>query len=241
MKSNMIKQLSAISILIALFLLFQTAAKAQTYALESLDGVKIKLNLCDTIQRGRILAISYLKDTVQTECWDGLKSVKVINKKFLQIVCGDRGGSGLALNATTILAVNKGKLCVCMAVLSYGRGISADWEALFKINFAIAGTQKSNYKIIAHIHDEKIFYRKRQNNHRLNSTIILKFDPVLDIFYTDKKQITKYFEGGDDSGTVVKQKAISGVFPAILLNSEKYYFIQARWYKEGLDNILYLQ
>ncbi|HTE00133.1 MAG TPA: hypothetical protein VK668_12655 [Mucilaginibacter sp.] len=214
------------------------SAKAQTYTIESSEGVKVKIHLNEP--SWYIATVSCLTDTVFLNDYRGVKEVRVLKRKFLKIVYDTRGGSGFQSRNTVILSVNKKKINVSMLVTSFGKAFGGDIDgSLYSVKFGMTGNDKSNFKLIAHIYDRHNSIRHPEKSYIKNKQAILDFDPNQNIFYSSHKKTAQLFKI-DVADVQSENLELNETFPVIILNGDSYcyYYIKGKWYK-GDDNTLF--
>jgi hypothetical protein len=212
-------------------------AKAQTYTIESFQGAKVKIHLNETSSRYSA-AVSCSTDTVFLDDYAGIKEVRVLRRKFLEIIYNTRGGSGSQFRNTMILSVNRNKINVSMLVTSFGRAFGGDIDgSLYILKFGITGNDKSNYKLITHIYDRHSSNSHPESNYIKSKQAILDFDPNQNIFYSSYKKITQSFKmAGSDVQS--EKLELNETLPVIIFDGDSYYNIKGKWYKRG-DNTLF--
>jgi len=213
-------------------------AKAQVYSIESFDGTNAKINLNYTLFSKR-LKVSYLNDILFLSDYTGTREVHVLNKRFLQIVYGVRGGSGLDLRNTIILSVSKSKINVAMLVTSYAGAVSEDKEDLYKLKLGMTGNDKSNYKLSVNVHYEHKTKLHPKTNYNKNGQVSLSFDPSQNIFYSTHKNINQSFIINNLKTQQSDKQKVSGTLPVIVLGRNSYYYIKGEWYGSGYEDNLF--
>src|SRR5260370_30093298 len=158
---------AAISIIFFIFsCCLHNVARAQSFDIESLDGVKTKIVLSHELASG-ILAISHFKDTIFINEFMDIEEVHVLKGKFLQVVYEVRTGSDQNLIQLVLLCVNYGKLYQAMHVESYlSYDIDKVWDkkadslklfdehGLYELKLNLLGNDKSSFKLVVDIHNE---------------------------------------------------------------------------------------
>lgn len=213
-------------------------AKAQLYSIESFDGTNAKISLNYTLF-SKTLKVSCLNDTLFLSDYTGTREVHVLNKRFLQIVYGVRGGSGLDLRSTLILSVSKGKINVAVLVTSYAGLVSADKNGLYWLKFNMAGNSSSTYKLTVNVHDQQTSKLHPEGSHNKNEQVTLSFDADRNIFYTSCKDINKSSTINEAKTGQSEKQQIKGMLPVIELGQNSYYYIKDKWYRSGYDDNLF--
>ncbi len=232
--------------LLLLFITFCTiwnSAKAQSYAIESLEGqrVKIKLTEKSTDRSWYSATVSCLTDTLILVDYNGVREAHVLGRNFLEIVYNTRGGTGSQMGSTVILSVSKNKINVALMLQTFGEAFGSDPDgSLYVVKFKMTGSIKSNFKLIAHIYDRYRSNSAPQKNYITNKSVILNYDPGQNIFYTSHKNITQSFTIENPKTQQSSKQKINSILPVIYLGrNSDYYYLQGGWYKIGYDNNLY--
>jgi hypothetical protein len=244
----MIKQRIIALTLIIFALAIHYTAQAQTYAIESLEGLNTKITLSEQ-SVGKVLNIYCLKDTIHLGNYAYIREVKVLGKKMLQVTYGIMAGSDISAANLLLLCVSNGKLCQALHVESFLKSslkaIDSDTNAILfdehqfrRLTMHLTGTDKSNYKLSVNIHDEEKSKAHPKSSHNTNTRVILNFDADEHIFYSTHMQVSKYFKVFDTKTQKETKRYIKGNFPVIKLNADTYYFIKGEWYGWGSKNNL---
>jgi hypothetical protein len=217
------------------------SAKAQSYLMNSFEGQSVKIHLIEkaTKKSWYVAKVSCLTDSLLLVDYNGVKEVHVLSNMFLEIVYDTRGGSGYQARNTVILSVKKNKINVAILTNSFGKAFGGDIDgSLYVVKFNLTGSNKSNFKLAAHIYDRRKSSSYPQKNHVSNKDIILNFDSVRNIFYSTHKSITQSFTINDPKTQESNKQQISGSLPTIALGG-KYYYIKGEWYKSGYNHNLF--
>jgi hypothetical protein len=212
-------------------------AGAQSYTIESLEGVKIKINL-DYKLFSKTLTVSNSNDTLFLDDYTGTIEVHLINRRFLQVDYGVRGGSGLGLRKTLILSVSKSRINASMLVTSYTKLVSFDKEQFLELKLKQVKEDRSNYEITGIIHVEKKFKQLPQKNSSSNEHVALEFDANENVFYSSHETISGYFKVYDDKIHEFIKKHLNNTVPVITIESSTYYFVNGEWYERSDNDTL---
>jgi hypothetical protein len=216
---------------------FCNSSSAQSYILKSFEGENVRIKL--TNKSNRALTISCLKDTIFVNEYMWIREVHVLKDKFLQIIYDTRGGSGLDLRNTLILLVDHKKINVSMLVTSYARLVSSDKKGFYKSTFNLTGSDRSNYKIVARVHDEQSSKLHPENNYNKANQVTFHFDNEKDIFYSAHNNINKSFTFNDPQTKQSNKQQVNGSVYTIAIGQQSYYYINSQWYKIGYDDNLF--
>jgi hypothetical protein len=213
-------------------------AKSQPYSIESFDGGNAKINLNYTLF-SKTLKVSCLKDTLFLVDYTGTSEVRVLNKRFLQIVYWVRAGSDMWLKNTVILLVKKSKIIVAILVTSYSEYVSPDQEGIYEFKFIMIGVDIGSYKLMIKARDEQKSKLHPRGNYNKNWQDTLSFDPSQDIFYSSYQDISNSFTVYDSKTYQTSKQDVKGTLPVINLGENEYYYIKGEWYeKNAIDKLV---
>jgi len=219
-------------------------ASAQSYTIESFDGKKENIKLYYESASG-ILTISCLGDTLVIDNYLAADSVKVLNKKFLQINYAKRGGSNEGFGNLLLLHIAQEKLCQTLHVNAYTnydfRNVShmkgsLNEYYLFKVKSTLTGNNNDTYKLKLNIHNEQRSDTNRKLNHNYNRIELLSFDKKREVFFSAYEHLNGYymFHQSKDNGEEKKYKEMD--VPVVTIEKDHYYFIEGEWYTKENDN-----
>jgi hypothetical protein len=206
---------------------------AQTYSVESFQGVKTKIKLYYKPFSG-ILRITCLKDTFFINNYMALEDVRLLNNKFLKITYVERAGSNMDRMNVLLLCIDSSKLFESMHIMSFNTFETGDEHMLFTVKIKFAGNNKGTYKIEAIIHDESKSKMHPEKNHSYNKKTSLSFDSSHNVFYNSRKDESGYLVDNPWEKVPVKH-FISGTFPAIIIDKDEYYYMNGTWCEKGID------
>ena len=218
------------------------------YTIQSLDGTSEKIYVTDDYMHDSI-KIRCLKDSLQIEQDYQVDSASILNKNFLRIIYRPKCGSDCRLRGIIFLCVKGGKLYVSMrATLLFEEEITRvydrrtdslklfDEKSVYKLKLRLTGENKSDYKLLANIHDMNSSKHDPLTSYNHDDKTTLNFDVQENIFYNDFKDINASFDIWDPKAGEVKRR-ITGNFPVIKLGRKEYYYINDIWYEgSGVGN-----
>lgn len=239
-------KINLILLLLVLNSLICSIAKAQTYTIESFEGAKAKINLSETF-RGRALAVAYSRDTIYLTDYVKIAKANILNGKFLLITYNSRGGTGLSVNNTVIFCIVRDKIHVAMIVDSYSAWFSpnpdniqlTDITDTFSLHFKMFGTNIETFKLIASAYEAHRSKAHPDSNYQKKTELILGFDSVSNVFYSDKEKINRLFVFNDPITHQTHQQRINDTIHLIKTGRREYYYINGDWYKIGYNNNLF--
>ena len=221
--------------------------KAQTYNIESFDGMHTKIKLYYK-PLSNVLTISCQNDTIFLDSnFLILEKVQLLNKFFLEITYHCIAGSDEDILNTMLLCINKNKIRQAMHVqslLTYEIGEinpktgHPNEYQLFKLNMQLAGNSKEDYKLNLIIHDENISKQEPKNNHNHHKRIALTFDPKQNIFYSTHENLAKSFTILNPKTQLSVKKNIKRIIPVTKINDVDYYYLDEEWYEKGNGDYL---
>lgn len=233
--------------LAACFCLTKGNVKAQTYNIESFDGINTKIKLYYK-PLSNVLTISCQKDTIFL---DGnfltMEKVRLLNKFFLEITYHCTAGSDEDILNTMLICVDKNKLRQAMHVqslLTYGIGeinpktCHPNEYQLYKLTMQLIGNGKKNYKLNLIIHDETISKKEPKTNQNNDSRIALTFDPKQGVFYSAYENLSKTFAIYNPKTQSTLKKNIRGIIPVTKIDDVYYYYFEGEWYEKGNGDYL---
>jgi hypothetical protein len=234
-----------------IILLHSAFCFSQTYrknvTLKSFEGNTVILTIKDTI-RGRVLKISCPTDKIFLSDYIGtVESVKILSNKFLKIVYDVRGGTGVQLRNTAILAISKGRITPSLLINSYAHSIYPDYKNLslldgeghFYIKVDVKEDSKSEYKVLAVIHDKQTSKSNSKENYNISKQFVLSFDTTHRIFYNTHLNLPKQILVSNFN-TKATPLYVKGIVPAIDLGKPNlYYYINGAWYLRGYRDVFY--
>jgi hypothetical protein len=225
---------------------FGSLAKGQTYNIESFQGVKTAINLYYKPFSG-ILTISCLKDTLLIDDYMDADEIRILDKKFLEIIYLKRAGSNENSMNILLLCVDGGKLHQVIHVkyvrtydmrnIYHIKGNLSEYQ-LLQLKVKLSGNSKNTYRLNVDIHDKSTSEVEPKTNFHYHKQITLIFDPVLDVFYGTYKKISKSFNVFDPTNEDKVVKEVHGSVPTIIIHKSEYYYIKGEWFEKGHDNTL---
>ena len=191
------------------------------------------------------LSVAFLKDTLHIKDVYNVKSIAVLDKRFLKIDYTSRGGSGINLQLTLLLCIRNNKLYQPLHITSLFREEFIDFrkkhtgaatpdiisDNTVKVN--ISGTSYSGYKMNANVYDWKKSKENPHDDYNKESNIILNFDAVNNVFYNSHAHLSKYFTVYDPKTGEESKQYLMGTFPEVKLGDYIYYYIKGEWYERG--------
>jgi len=203
----------------------------KAYFIRSLEDQKRKVIVMpDYVNHS--LGIKCLKDTVRIEpFWGVPPEVHVLGRNFIRLDYAVRGGSNLGLGNTMILCVSHHKLYVALHILRYSEWEDGRAYMYYGVKMSLAGGNKYGYKLKTNIKDTVFDKTTPSDNYGYRDISVLNFDSGRKVFYSVKKTVSSFTHSDSQSGSKHKE-IVRGVFPTVLLGSEKYYFIKGKWYQE---------
>lgn len=217
--------------------------KAQSYKISGFDGTTKVIHVSE---RGEILTISYLTDTLHIQDFNNfMEDVSILNKNFLKIIYRVRAGTGLDDQHTLLLCINGKTLCQALHVMSIFNEDFIDYSKKVDLSDMIAvksryqlyldmnGTNAQNFTLNIKIHDERKSKLDPQENYTTDKQVLLKFDLQKKIFYNTNKTISRHFKIFDPKTQAEINQYVSGTFPAIKMGKTDYYFIRDEWYEKN--------
>ncbi len=221
-----------------LILLFTVSlANAQAYRLTSFENKNVEIILKYRLF-SKTLTISYEKDTVYLSEFTGIIQTRIVNNKFLQIIYGVRGGSGLDLKKVIILCVYRNKIHIPLLVTSYSKYAGIDSLAFYKLKMKFKVSNKKNFQIIANITEGQKYAVRPQQNNNSHLRTIMQFDTIQKIFFNDRKTVSKDFTLFDIETQQTTKISLKGELPIIRLGKNIYYYFKQQWYEKGKNNNL---
>lgn len=224
------------------------AVQAQSYTIESFEGIPQKINVtCD----GENLTITCFRDTIHiTDFNDFPEGATLLNNNFLKVVYDARGGTGLHLTHTLLLCVNNQKLYQAIHITSVFNEEFIDYSkkvdpanpvaerSRYELFLNLTGSSKEDYKLTIHIHDERKSKEPHRTNYNKNSQTVLKFNKLLNIFYSKYERVSNRFTVFDPKTYDEGKQYVSGNFPVVRLGAYDYYIIKGEWYEKDDHNNL---
>jgi hypothetical protein len=213
----------------------QTKKDTKTYAIQSLEGKTVKVKVLPDYVHN-ILCVIYLRDTIKVfDYWDVTPKTSYLSKQFLKVNYEVRGGSNLGLGHSMIICVSRNKLYEALHVLQY-----TDWESgellkKYDVEFALL-IRKKNYIINARVNDKSISTNNPETNYQYTNNSQLHFDKKLKIFYSIKQNLYDTLKVSYHDKTF--RRKIEGNFPQVLLEDNKYIFIEGQWFELSNDAII---
>jgi hypothetical protein len=223
-----------------------TIVTAQSYKIRSLDHELVPIKLSPVL-RGRVLEVSCSTDTLYLTDLIGVLSVRDIHGKFLKIVYEVGTGPGLDAQFTAILAIDKGKIQVCLLIQSYGYSFTPysnnteqiDNEKFYKVKL-ISGEKDDN--LIVRTQEKHTSKSNPGTNYTHNEKAMLHFDSLQHIFYTAKAKLPEVIRVSFQRKLTLKsgKLKVKGAVPVIRLDkNDLYYFINGAWYHKGYEGAYY--
>jgi hypothetical protein len=215
---------------------FSTGGKAQTFDVESFDGVRTKINLSYTLYSKRLTA-TCLNDTFYLDDYTGTIKAHVISRNFLEIDYSTRGGSNLQLEKAAILYVINHQINASILVTKSANAVSGNEKKAYTLKFVLSGYNQSSYKIFAIYHQD--FKSKTDSNYSIKIKSVLNFDTRQHVFYSNYESINKELNFYDVETQKEVKHWINEKIPIIKLGRNySYYFINGEWYEMTYNNQL---
>ncbi len=235
-----------ISIIIFLFTLyfnsFSQSIDSKSLIVNSLTNKPEKIDIELDDVNNRIIIKSSSKDTIYLNGYTDLVStIKVLNKKFIFIQYKIRGGSGVKMEMTTLICVNKGQLYKSLYIISmekyelkdtHDKSTDSlklyDENGLYSLEISNLKEEKEDFQLSL-IQDQKISSKHyKKDDYEKLDTIKLNFDKKNKVFYT--KYVT--LKGGYKiKDSKMQQKVFKGKsYPSIDLRDNKCIIIDNVWY-----------
>jgi|GEM_PF-3001946 len=204
-----------------------TPLKAQHYLLRSFEGKKVSVRI---VALPHELRVSCLNDSLLLYEYFGDYHARVLDSSLLQITYAVRGGSGLGLANTAILAVRDGHLRQALLLNSFADGVGPQFRSTLHASLQLTGNRWSNYVLTIHA-------RTYQRDETHPSGIYKRFQPVLRFnkdlmaFYGKTiiaDSVLNAIEFNHDAEYV--HFAAGDTLPMIQLADECYYYVEGFWY-----------
>lgn len=229
---------------------FFAGATAQTYRLQSLDGVPVQVQVRELRYHSpRALALMCGKDTVFAYDYWAPGQIKVLNQHFLQVTYAVRGGTNIGLGNTLVLCVANGRLCQAMKARTFSEydirnlahipGNPDEYE-LYRVRTQLVGTTSKTYQLHLTIHDEAHSKQDPATNHNNTKHVWLRFDSTHGVFYSTTKKLPSLYSAYDPKKDRVIRLTANEPVPVIALpgrtsyHNSTYYFINGEWYEEAV-------
>jgi hypothetical protein len=211
----------------------------KTYTIKSLGGQSRKVHITPDYAN-RSLRISCLSDTISVnDYWDVPPEVYILNKNFLTIKYEVRGGSGLGLGNIIVLCIKNNRLYEAIHVLRYSHSEGDGEIEDYRIKPVLIGNSGKTYRLNVKVNDASYSKYNTSSNFNYQNLSVLKFDINQNVFFSVKKNIYGEFTIYDLKTDKEIKQQVRGNFPAIILGTENYYFINDEWYQLGDDKHLY--
>jgi hypothetical protein len=225
----------------------------KVYKLRSLDSVQYKVAVSTNKYTYDKIFISNGSDSLCIGYWYGYK-VSVIDNRFLVVTHGVRLGSDQSQRMTIILAINGGHFVQSFSFQSYYREHVLDWgnpspsHKLKTIEYTLDSvhyriTNEAGYHIRAHVTIKKYATDDISRNYSSNSTVDLKFDNSLKVFYQERFNLNDYYNLYSDlsnAGSELSKSMVhlNGSYHQVKLGETNYIFVKGKWYIKD-DNTLF--
>ncbi|GAA3994998.1 hypothetical protein [Mucilaginibacter dorajii] len=193
-----------------------------------------------------ILTIASLLDTLHIRNCTVLEKTTVLNKKLLEIIYSVRAGSGLHEQCMLIVGCKNNKLYQSFHIISLFHEDFIDFSkkrptpsspdiiSQYAVKLKISTTEYPNYKMNINVHSENKSKEHPRENYNRVKDVVLNFDPVENIFYGTRTEVSKSFNVFDPKKQKERRLYIKGNFPTIALDNYQYYYIKGEWYLKNV-------
>ncbi len=202
----------------------------RTYCIRALDGADNKVTIFER-PFSFTLHIECPNDSLKIADFNGLIKVHFLRSDLLEIVFIPRGGSDEGHEDVLILALNKGKFCVVMALETVDEYEMAYEYRLHSVRLNLHGQNLRNCQLKVNVQE---LFKSRDNpsrNFDRHNQYILKFDERQKVFYNQVRHLNGVFKIVDYSHP--GKKLVAGDYPVINLGKDKYCYIDNNWYLLG--------
>ncbi len=211
------------------------SATAQTFQITSFEGKKENINVSQK-QFSKTLTVAYLADTLRFSECTGIDTAEILNKNFLKIIYGVRGGTGFGLKNTAVISVSKDKLVVSLLFLSNIEVLLEDNEIVkFNNLLNLRGTENPEIFISS---KGDLNFSTNFIERNINETSTLKFDQNLKLFCNGYKNIQVKLPRAGMGVSTQKNTNTVVRMPYVTLENSNYYFLNEHWYKNQHNNEL---
>jgi hypothetical protein len=226
-----------------LCLLSVSISQAQTYSLETLEGINTSIKIQNrTTSIPFTISCSTDKLTLPNYWADG--ETKVLNRKFLKVRYYVRGGSGVGIGNTLLLCISHGKLRQALHIESYSSNLNhpsnLDYKGTTQRILDTQLTLDAANNVYAVTYDtlvsgENRDFQRRSLGSKRNT---LRFNLHENVFFSYQKKVNTNLITFRGSRTNIGH--FSGVAPAFQLNDTEYLFISSRWYAKSSNKGEYI-
>ena len=187
-------------LLFLVVLLLPLAASAQVYHLISAEGQPVSVSLGYKLFSKR-LAVSCANDSLFLADYQGTKSVRVLQHRFLQITYQARCGSDCGVQHTAIITIRHHKLQVALLVVSPVESVSyANSPARhYSVALTMLGKPEDTYTLLAQVKEGKSVPESPMQNHTLNQQVTLHWDETRQVFYSALEPTARCLPVFDDN------------------------------------------
>ena len=215
-------------------LLLTNISQAQTYKIQTLDGTNANIKLRYK-PFSTSFTISYLTYKLIIPSYWSAGEVKVLNKKFLEIVYYERGGSGVGTGNTLLLCISHGKLRQAMHIGSYSYSLG---DEKITANYTRLLLDAAN-TIHAVVYDTvELKQGPRPKSISIKKSTIT-FNTTQQVFCNYQKNINTSLSSYNYQTNHINKRHFTGIAPAFQLDGCEYIFINGKWYGKGGDNKTY--
>lgn len=151
------------------------------------------------------------------------EDVKILDKKFIELQLGVRGGSGESVHRYVLICISGDRLYKCIDVISLVKNL-VDQIIDSQVNFVGLREKNNSYEMC------------------ISGETSLQFDLKNKIFFNGYENLNGLFNLNSDQDLSNKQIDFKNeIFPMICVNfGQKYIFIRHKWYVKGQNHLLEL-
>jgi hypothetical protein len=213
-----------------LLIIGNTPLKAQYFALKSMEGQTARIHLYyDTLNRQ--FTASCPGDTLVLEEYFGAHQARILGARFLEITYAVRGGSGLGLANTLLLAVKGHRLCQALLINSHVESVNLHYHYLYNSSLRFTRNPGDKYDLTVSAR-EYTRDKKHPSGVRIeHKPVVLHFDQTRVAFLKRTAVADLAFTGSDYNHFCHKIKFVAGDTLALVkVADERYYFAEGSWY-----------
>jgi hypothetical protein len=215
-----------------------TPLTAQYYTLRSVEGKKVSVHVEELSHE---LRISCVNDTLLLYEYFGEYHARALDPSLLQITYAVRGGSGLGLRNTAILAVRDGHLRQALLLRSGYESVGDHYHETFNTSMQLSGNGWSNYVLTV---NARKYLRDRSHPGGTQTKfhpLVLRFDSQLTTFCSKTVVADSAFTAIECNHNIEYVHISAGdTLPMVKLAYDPYYYVEGSWFNP-IDRAIPLQ